>query len=145
MSEPLPDVAEGDLPATVEDGTTVSDVMHRGVIGCDIGDTVGRVLEIMTAEDVDAVVVMDAGQAVGVVSQTDVVLARQGRTRDDARALSAREVMTVGCVTVDAHALLSEAVTLMTGRRVHRLVVTDDEAPVGVLSMADVVAQLATE
>lgn len=99
----------------------------------------------MTAEDVDAVVVMDAGQAVGVVSQTDVVLARQGRTRDDVRALPAREVMTAGCVTVDVDALLSEAVTLMTGRRVHRLVVTEGGAPVGVLSMADVVGQLAAE
>ena len=144
ISEPLPDDAEVDVPAAFEDGTRVSDVMHRGVIACELGDTIGRVVEIMAAEDVDAVVVMDAGQAVGVVSQTDVVLARQGRSRDDARALQVREVMTVGCVTVDVGALLSEAVTVMTGQRVHRLVVTEGDAAVGVLSMADVVSQLAT-
>jgi crotonyl-CoA carboxylase/reductase len=51
--------------------------------------------------------------------------------------------MTAGCLTVEADSLLSEAVTVLTGQRVHRLVVTEDEAPVGVLSMADVVGQLA--
>ena len=67
---------------------------------------------------------------------------RAVRGPDDARALQVREVMTVGCVTVDAGALLSEAVTVMTGQRVHRLVVTEDDAPVGVLSMTDVVNRL---
>jgi crotonyl-CoA carboxylase/reductase len=38
--------------------------------------------------------------------------------------------------------LLSEAVSLMTGRRMHRLVVTENDQPVGVLSMTDVIRRL---
>ena len=49
--------------------------------------------------------------------EADMVLARQGRTPDQARALLARDIMTPGCATCDAGILLSEAVSLMTGRR----------------------------
>jgi len=86
---------------------------------------------------------MDAqGAAVGVVSQTDMVLARQGRTPDQARSMLAGEVMTPGCATCDAEMLLSDAVSLMTGRRMHRLVVTEQGQPVGVISMTDVVRKI---
>ena len=80
-----------------------------------------------------------------MVSQTDLVLARQGRTPEQARALLAQDIMTPGCATCDLGMLLSEAVSLMTGRRMHRLVVTDHDQPVGVLSMTDVVRKLIGE
>jgi crotonyl-CoA carboxylase/reductase len=41
--------------------------------------------------------------------------------------------------------LLSEAVSMMTGRRMHRLVVTENDQPVGVISMTDVVRKLILE
>jgi len=79
------------------------------------------------------------------VSQTDLVLARQGRTPEQARAMLAKEVMTPGCATCDAGILLSEAVSQMTGRRMHRLVVTENGQPVGVISMTDVVRKIIGE
>jgi crotonyl-CoA carboxylase/reductase len=101
------------------------------------------VAKIMVGNEIHAVVVMDAqGAAVGVVSQTDMVLARQGRTPDQARSMLAGEVMTPGCATCDAEMLLSDAVSLMTGRRMHRLVVTEQGQPVGVISMTDVVRKI---
>ena len=116
--------------------------MHRGIIACAPGDTVAQVAKLMVDNDIHAVVVMAGGQAVGVVSQTDLVLARQGRTPDQARALLAQAIMTPGCATCEAGTLLSEAVSRMTGRRMHRLVVTENGQPTGVLSMTDVVRKL---
>ena len=132
----------GDEVAVVDDGTTVSELMTSGVIGCAPDDSVAAVVATMVENDVHAVVVMDGGQAVGVVSQTDLVLARQGRSKAEAAAMAARDVMTPGCVTCDVGVPLSEAVSLMTGRRIHRLVVTENDEPVGVLSMTDVVNRL---
>ena len=145
MSEPLPGIAEPEAITIVDDGAKVKDLMHRGVIGCAPGDTVAQVARIMIDKDIHAVVVMDGGQAVGVVSQTDMVLARQGRTPDEARAMPVRDIMTPGCVTCDAGLLLSEAVSLMTGRRMHRLVVTENGQLAGVISMTDVVRKLILE
>jgi crotonyl-CoA carboxylase/reductase len=57
---------------------------------------------------------MRQGKAIGVVSQTDMVLARQGRTPEQARTMLARAIMTPGCATCDADMLLSDAVSLLT-------------------------------
>ncbi|MEZ5787008.1 MAG: crotonyl-CoA carboxylase/reductase [Xanthobacteraceae bacterium] len=142
MSMPLPSIAEGEPVTIADDGTKVSDLMHRGIISCAPTDTVGQVAKTMIDKDIHAVVVMEADKAVGVVSQTDMVLARQGRTVDAARATLVKDIMTPGCATCDAGMLLSEAVSQMTGRRMHRLVVTENDKPVGVLSMTDVVRRI---
>ncbi len=142
MSEPLPGIETTEEITIADDGRTVGELMHRGLIGCGPDDTLARAADIMFDNDIHAVVVMDGEQAVGVVSQTDLVLAGQGRTREEARGLAVRDVMTPGCVTVVAETPLSEAVSLMTRRRMHRLVVTENNQPVGVLSMTDVVRQL---
>jgi crotonyl-CoA carboxylase/reductase len=142
MSAPLPSVAEAEAVTIVDDGTKVRDLMHRGIIGCAPGDTVGQVAKIMVDNEIHAVVVMEGGKAVGVVSQTDMVLARQGRTPEEARSMLASAIMTPGCATCDIDLLLSEAVSQMTGRRMHRLVVTEGGKPVGVVSMTDVVRKI---
>jgi crotonyl-CoA carboxylase/reductase len=103
MSTPLPGIAEGEPITIADDGTRVRDLMHRGIISCTLDHTVATVAKIMVDEEIHAVVVMDdQGRAVGVVSQTDMVLARQGRTPDQARSLRAAEIMTPGCATCDA-------------------------------------------
>jgi len=145
MSEPLPSVAEAAAITIADDGTRVGDLMHRGIIACAPDDTLAQVAKTMVDHEIHAVVVMDGSQATGVVSQTDMVLARQGRTSEQARALLAQNIMTPGCATCDAGLLLSEAVSLMTGRRMHRLVVTENGQPVGVLSMTDVVRKIIGE
>ncbi len=146
MSTPLPGIGEAEALTITDDGTKVRDLMHRGIISCTPTDTVGTVAKIMVNKEIHAVVVMDEqGKAIGVVSQTDMVLARQGRTPDEARSMRAKDVMTPGCATCDAEMLLSDAVSLMTGRRMHRLVVTEKDQPVGVISMTDVVRKIIGE
>ncbi len=142
MSEPLPGIEAGEEIAIVDDGRTVRDLMHHGVIACSPDDTAAAAIDTMASNDIHALVVIENGQAVGVLSQTDVVLASQGRTPQEARALAVRNLMTPGCVTCAADVPLSEAISTMTRRRMHRLVVTEDDRPVGVLSMTDVVRGL---
>ena len=142
MAMPLPSVAEAEPVTIADDGTKVGELMHKGIIGCAPTDTVGQVAKMMIDKDIHAVVVMEGDKAVGVVSQTDMVLARQGRTADLARATLVQDIMTPGCATCDAGMLLSDAVSMMTGRRMHRLVVTENDKPIGVLSMTDVVRRI---
>lgn len=146
--EPLtPEPALADL---VEDDTLVRDVMHQGVIVCNTATPLPEVARTMLANNIHAVVVVaDDERAAGVVSQTDLVLAQQGRPVERAAALTAGEVMTPGLVSCTADRKLSEAVTLMTRNRIHRLVVVEEQAgklaPVGIVSMTDVVRRLISE
>ena len=75
---------------------------------------------------------MESAQAIGVISQTDVVLARQGRTRQDAQGMRVGDVMTDGCVTCDVEAPLSDAISTMARLKIHRLVVTKNEGALNV-------------
>ena len=143
VSAPLPDVEGAPAEFVIhDDGTLVRDRMHPGIISCSRSDTVAAAGKVMTDNDIHALVVIDGDRAVGVLSQTDIVLARQGRTMEETRQMTVGQVMTEGCATIDAGEKLSVAITEMMKRRIHRLVVSEKDKPVGVLSMTDIVRQL---
>jgi crotonyl-CoA carboxylase/reductase len=152
-SVPLPGIAPSPAeslgPVMVDDGTKVKDLMFYGLVACKPEDDLETVARVMIGNDVHAVVIQEAEQAVGVVSQTDLVLARQSRTAEEARKVTAREVMSEGCATCDQETSLSDAVSAMTRMGIHRLVVTkqkgDRNVPIGVISMTDVVRKLIVE
>ncbi len=142
-----PSLADLDL---IEDATIVSDVMHPGVVTCGRNASVMEVARQMVENQIHAVVVVgDDGHAVGVVSQTDVVLARQGRTSEQAAALRVSDIMTPSLMSTTPDRKLSDAITLMTRNRIHRLVVVEEQAgklmPAGILSMTDVIRQLISQ
>jgi crotonyl-CoA carboxylase/reductase len=144
-----PDPADIVEAVMVDDGTKVKDLMFYGLVSCKPDDDVESVVRAMIGNNVHAVVVQEAEQAIGVVSQTDLVLARQGRTAEEARQVTVREIMSEGCATCDLETPLSDAVTAMTRMGIHRLVVTeqkgDRNVPIGVISMTDVVRKLIVE
>lgn len=87
----------------------------------------------------------DAGELVGVISQSDLVSIQDsplGRLiRAEPSGLRVGEVMTSPAVTVPMTASLREAARRMRDGRIHRLVALDDRGrPVGVLSASDFVA-----
>ncbi len=145
LSMPLPSVA-GDVETEIkvfDDGSKVRDQMHKGILFCSKTDALEDAARVMIDNDVHAVVVVDNNLAVGVVSQTDIVMARQGRTPEETRALPVGQFMTDGCATCHADEPLSAAITDMLRRRIHRLVVVDaDSKPIGVLSMTDIIRKV---
>jgi crotonyl-CoA carboxylase/reductase len=150
LSTPLPEIAaepaDTGEPIIVDDGTRVEGLMFHGLVSCAPDDNMETIARMMVDADVRALVVREIDELIGVVSQTDLVLALQGKTPADARNVSARDIMTEGCVTCDRETPLSDAVSTMTRLRIHRLVVTEErqgrKMPVGVISMTDVVRKL---
>ena len=149
---PLPEVSDqpgAGFSADDDDGTTVRDLMAEDLITCTADEQLGDIARLMLDRDIHAVVIMENKEAVGVVSQTDLVLARQGRPRLEACALTASEVMSRGCVTCDVGTPLNAAVSEMTRLRIHQLVVTEKSgahnSPVGFLSMTDIVRKVMIE
>ncbi len=145
LSVPLPDVSTGAEEFTfVDDGTKVRDRMNAGIISCRTSDNLHDAARKMIDNEVHALVVIENDEAIGVLSQTDIVLARQGRTAAEVRNFSVGDWMTRGCASIDLQAPMSEAITILLKQRIHRLVVTEQGKPVGVLSMTDVVRKAIT-
>jgi crotonyl-CoA carboxylase/reductase len=140
--------ADGDeAAAAASDGAAVREIMTAGVICCGRDASVREIARLLVENQIHAVVVVDAaGDAIGVVSQTNLVLARQGRTRAELGAVRAADTMTRDLVTCEPETPVSEAITTMTRLRIHRLVVVDcgggRRRPIGVVSMTDIVRQM---
>lgn len=140
-SEDLPAAAAG----VANDEARVRDIVVRdmSIVGPD--DSIATAARRMLERNTTAVVVADAGTPIGIVSHTDVVLAGQGRAAEEVRALPARAVMSPNPYTIDAGATLTEAVSVMTGKRVHHLVVTEGGKAIGIIATGDVMRRMIAE
>jgi CBS domain-containing protein len=92
----------------------------------------------MAGKHIGALLVMDAGQLVGIVSERDyarkVVL--QGRSSRDTPV---RDIMTPDVITVRPVDTTDHCMQLVTERRIRHLPVVEDGAVIGVVSIGDLV------
>jgi CBS domain-containing protein len=88
--------------------------------------------------------VVDGKNLVGVISQSDLVVARSSEmVGAHWERLRVRHLMTAPAITVHATATLSHAAKLMVQGHIHRLVVIGgDGTPVGVLTTLDLLRSL---
>lgn len=120
---------------------TVRDILHSK--GSQVWTTTPEVLvfdavRLMGEKNVGALVVVEGGQAVGVVSERDytrkVVL--RGRTSRDT---TVDEILSRPAVTVGPGDSIEECLRIMTEHRVRHLPVVDGGRLVGLVSMGDLV------
>jgi CBS domain-containing protein len=116
---------------------TVQEVMDREFLGVSESDGVVEAVELMLAEGAENVVVLRGTEAIGVVTERDVL--RQVVDGDPAEA-TVGDAMTEGALTVDPDVSLAEAADKMSARATKRLLVTDADEPVGVLTEHDVLS-----
>ena len=95
-------------------------------------------IRLMAEKGIGAVVVMEAGKLVGIVSERDyarkVVL--QGRSSADTPV---RAIMTAKVVTVRLDDTVDHCMQLVTDRRIRHLPVLERDAVLGVVSIGDLV------
>jgi CBS domain-containing protein len=119
-------------------GAKVSDVMTGRPRAVTPQTPLTEVAELMEAEDVGSIPVVENDRLVGIVTDRDIVVRAVAKGKDlkgmPASAVSSREL-----VTVHPDDDLSDALELMARHQVRRVAVTaEDERLVGVVSQADV-------
>jgi CBS domain-containing protein len=101
-------------------------------------------LQLMAQKDIGALLVMDSGRVVGIMSERDyarkVIL--HGRSSQD---IAVRDIMTSGVVTVDPAKTVEECMALMTQRRIRHLPVCEGDRLVGLVSIGDLVKEVIAE
>jgi CBS domain-containing protein len=128
----------------------VKDLMHPGIITCKPDATLGQVATMLDQHQVHALFVTDRdGRIVGVVSDFDLMagewLSSDPESLNTMKTLTASDLMTKPVDTIQASTPLTEAADLFMKKRVGRFLVTDNEKPVGTISLSDFVASLSEQ
>jgi CBS domain-containing protein len=122
--------------------TITSILRQKGskVVSVGAQDEVGAIARTLSEARIGAVLVRDSGgDVLGIISERDIVrcIAAHGV---DAVAMPAQRLMTRALYTVTPRTLVTEALELMTDRRVRHLpVMEEDGSLVGLVSIGDLV------
>jgi CBS domain-containing protein len=129
---------------------TINDLMHKGLIICPPEASLGKVAAMLTNHHVHALVVAeDADHPLGIISDFDLLagewLSVDEESLNTMRKLTARELMTSPIESVDLNTPVNEAAKRMAEKGIHRMLVTGDGKPAGVISISDFVAGIAAQ
>ena len=101
-------------------------------------ETVYRALQLMAAENVGALIVMDKGQVAGIITERDyarkVILEGRSSLKTDVR-----NIMTTRVLYATPEMSVEEGLALMSDKRCRHLPVLEDRKLVGMVSIGDLV------
>jgi len=117
---------------------TVADAMSNPVVTIDCESRVLDAGAIMTSKSIKRLVVVEEERLCAVLTQTDVTrgLISMAPIRDVA------SLMSTDIASVDASALVAEAVEIMASRHISAIVAMGQQEPVGILTEKDVLRQI---
>jgi len=133
------------------------DVMTTAVVAVPPTLRLAQLEDALIARHIGGAPVVEGGRLVGIVSRSDVLryfsirralLSIMGHRSEGPHAseeahLTVRDVMTRAPVVVAPEATIEEVAGLMAARHVHRVIVTEGEAVVGLISALDIAKLLA--
>jgi CBS domain-containing protein len=105
------------------------------------GDTITRAAQRMDEAAVGALVVIDEDRPVGIVTDRDLVV--RAKARGYPRDSRVDSVMTTGLVGIDADEDLRQAIQLFSHHAIRRLPVVEGDEIRGMITLDDVVIDLA--
>lgn len=128
----------------------VKDLMHPGVFTCKAAATLGQVATLLHQNNIHALFVTDRdGRIAGVITDFDLMAGEWLSSDEESlaamRKLTASDLMSQPVDSVDVNIPLADAVKRIMERGVSRLLVTENEKPVGIISLSDFIAGIASE
>jgi CBS domain-containing protein len=128
----------------------VKDLMQTVLITCKPEATLGQVASLLDRHQIHAVFVADPdGHILGVITDFDLMagewLSSDPESLDAMRKLTASDLMTKPVDSLDASTPLTEAIDIFLQKGVARFLVTENGAPVGIISLTDFVNSLTAQ
>jgi len=115
----------------------VEEIMSRDVAGVQSTATIVEAAEIMTKRKISCIVVLEGDEAVGVVTERDL-LGRVVALQKSPEQIKIEEVMSTPVTSVSPDYSVFSSSRIMEKMGIRRLVVTEDKRPCGVVSETDI-------
>jgi HTH-type transcriptional regulator, sugar sensing transcriptional regulator len=94
---------------------------------------ISEIVEIMTKQDVGAVIVLEGTKPLGIITEKDI-LSRVIKDRKDPEKTLAKEIMSAPLITIDQQQASNQALEIMHKNNIRRLAVVSGEKLVGLLT-----------
>ncbi len=121
----------------------VSDLMVKSVMAVDLNTTVKDCSKSMAKRGVSCAVITQSRNAVGIVTERDLVSKVLAEGIDSKNVL-VRDIMSTPLITISPNATMTDAAELMAEYRVRRLVVIDQTGSlIGIVTAGDIARSLA--
>ncbi|MCY4429619.1 MAG: CBS domain-containing protein [Rhodospirillales bacterium] len=115
-----------------------------GIYSIDPADTVFEAIAMMAEKEIGALLVMQEGQPVGIISERDYT--RKVILKDkSSKQTRVSEIMTTDVISTTSGQQIDECVNLMKQHHIRHLPVIDDGAVTGMLSLRDLFSAIIDE
>jgi CBS domain-containing protein len=114
----------------------------RTIISVDLKTKAKDAARLMAEKHIGSLIANRDGLPFGIITERDFMEKIVGKGAD-ASKVTVGEIMTAPLATIDASASLVDASRKMVEKRVKRLVVTDHDNIIGIISQTDVIRHLA--
>lgn len=111
----------------------LNDIMCKDLVVCNVNDDINSISNKMLINDVGLVLVCDRNRVVGIITDRDIACRVFSNELDP----NITDYMTRNIISVDIDDSVYDVLDLMSKNRIKRIVVTDSNRVVGVLSISD--------
>lgn len=115
----------------------VAEIMSRDTAVIQTGATIAQAADIMNSRNISCVVVMKAGEIVGILSERDL-LQRVSSAQRNPHETKVEDIMSSPVASISSDYSIFSANKLMNKLHVRRLVVVDDNQLVGTMTQTDI-------
>ncbi len=130
------------MPTSVK--TILNNKKIKSILSVLPSATVFEALEVMSTNNIGALLVMENDKLVGIFSERDY--ARKGIVQGrSAKTTVIAEVMTANVYTVDSKMTSKDCMEIMNARKFRHLPVVEEDQVIGVLSVGDIVGTILEE
>lgn len=119
------------------DPPLVNEVMKHSVISIDSSMTVQDAAKMMDDASIGAIVVLENGIAVGIITERDIV--RRIVSKEKPLSTSVKDVMSSPLIVINPDDSVWELAQLMKMRKIHRVPAVKENKLVGIVTTSDIV------
>jgi CBS domain-containing protein len=121
----------------------VGDIMMKAVMAVDVNTNARNCAKAMAKRGVSCAVITQSGNAVGIVTERDLISKVMSDAFDPNKVL-VKDIMSTPLITISPNSTVTEAAAEMAEYRVRRLVVVDRNGTmVGIVTTGDIARSLA--
>lgn len=115
----------------------IENIMTRDLIVGEIDSTISEIATIMEKADIGFMPIADDNKIVGVITDRDIVVrALANHAENDTKI---EKYITKNIISIDKNQTIEDAIDLMGKEQIKRLIVTNDNKIVGIMSLSDII------